>query len=276
MHLEVSEIGHWTNIFQVASYSNDPQQPPQPQQTLQMTTTSLQVQVLSVRDQQAKIDRLTSVVAQWLTGKPSRADNANSHNNRHQTTRHHSPNMSFITQNYNRQHMYNDNQGEQRQSSYNRRPQQYSRQETDQRKYSQSSQNIDNINVSVLNALENYPIKQALTQLTLNTLQEYNVSDREDTIPWLGQVELVVERTGIDPLEVGISKLKGLALADISTVHKEEGLSWHKFRQCLIEQYLTVPYVPDALLLYSKKSQWDNGSTTRYLVRNKILLEQIH
>ena len=43
--------------------------------------------------------------------------------------------------------------------------------------------------------------------------------------------------TGIDPLEIAISKLKGLALADISTIREEEGLSWHKFRQCLIEQY---------------------------------------
>ena len=92
-------------------------------------------------------------------------------------------------------------------------------------------QNIDNNNVSVLNALENYSTKQVLTQSLLNALQEYDRSDREATIPWLDQVELVVERTGIDPLEVGISKLKGLALADISTFHKEEGLSWHKFRQ---------------------------------------------
>ena len=55
MHLEVSEIGHWAKMFQVVTHSNDPQQPPQPQQqTLQVTTTSPQVQVPSLRDQQAK------------------------------------------------------------------------------------------------------------------------------------------------------------------------------------------------------------------------------
>ena len=44
MHLEVSEIGHWAKTFQVATHSNDPQQPPQPQQqNLQVTTTSPQV-----------------------------------------------------------------------------------------------------------------------------------------------------------------------------------------------------------------------------------------
>ena len=107
----------------------------------------------------------------------------------------------------------------------------------------------------------------------LNALQEYEGSDRESTIPWLDQVELVAERTGIDPLEGGISKLKGVALANISTVHKEEGLSWHKFRQHLIEQYLNVPYVPDTMLMYSKISQQDDESITRYLVRAKVLLE---
>ena len=32
------------------------------------------------------------------------------------------------------------------------------------------------------------------------------------TIPWLGQVESVAERISIDPTEVGISKVKGLAV----------------------------------------------------------------
>ena len=50
MHLEVSEIGHWAETFQVAMHSNDQQQPPQPQQqTLQVTTASPQVQVPLLR-----------------------------------------------------------------------------------------------------------------------------------------------------------------------------------------------------------------------------------
>ena len=74
----------------------------------------------------------------------------------------------------------------------------------------------------------------------LNSIQEYDGSERDTMIPWLDQVELVAERTSIDPLEVGISKLKELALGDISTILKEEVLSWHKFQQCLIEQYSNV------------------------------------
>ena len=89
----------------------------------------------------------------------------------------------------------------------------------------------------------------------------------------VGPVELVAKRTSIDPLEVGISKPKGLDLGNISTVHKEECLSWHKFRQCLKEQYLNVPYVLDAMVMYSKISQQENEFTTRYLVKAKVLLE---
>ena len=79
-----------------------------------------------------------------------------------------------------------------------------------------------------------------------------------------------------DLLEVGISKLKGLALGDISTIHKEEGLSWHKFRQCLIEQYSNFPYARDAMFAYSKIPQQENQSTAQYLVRARALLKHIH
>ena len=89
-------------------------------------------------------------------------------------------------------------------------------------------------------------------------------------------MELVAERTGFDLLEVGISKLKGLALGDISTIHKEEGLSWYKFWQHLIEQYSNVPYTPDAMFTFSKILQQDNESTAQFLVSARVLLECIH
>ena len=172
--------------------------------------------------------------------------------------------------------MYNDNHAQQRYGHYNRRSQQHNRQEMGQRGYLHNPQNANNNNVNVINALVNYSTKQALTQSMLNALQEYGSGDREATISWLDQVELTTENSGIDPLEIVISKLKGLALVDISTLHKEEGLSWHKFRQPLIEQYLSVPHVLDTMLTYSKISQWDKKLTTRYLVRAKVLLEPIH
>ena len=93
----------------------------------------------------------------------------------------------------------------------------------DQRRYSNTYQNAYyNSTMVVLNALEKFSAKYALAQSTLNSIQEFDSSDREAPIPWLGQVELVAERTGIEPLEVGISKQRGLALGYVNTIHKEE------------------------------------------------------
>ena len=75
---------------------------------------------------------------------------------------------------------------------------------------------------------------QPLAHAALGCIQELNEKDTSATIPWLDQVKLVVEKTGNNPVEVGISKSRGLALGDINTIRKEEGLTWHKFRQILI------------------------------------------
>ena len=96
------------------------------------------------------------------------------------------------------------------------------------------------------------------------------------TIPWLNQVEQVTERTGNDLVEVGMSKLKGLTLGDITTVRKGEGLRWHKFRQVLIENYSNVPYVSDAMVAYNNITQQDKESTSQYLIRAKVWLEHIN
>ena len=72
---------------------------------------------------------------------------------------------------------------------------------------------------------------------------------------------MVAERTGNDPLEVGISKLKGIAIGDVNTIHREEGLLWYKFRQCLIEQYSNILYASDAMFAYSQIAQQDDEPT---------------
>ena len=274
-HLEVFELGHWAEMLQVATCSNDQPKPQQPHQQMLQVTTATQDQSSQLGEKQVKIDRLTNMAAQWSTGEPHRANNTTYHN-RHQSIQHHStPNMSPFPKTTAGSTGIMTTRNSRGTVTTIGGPSSI-RQETDQRRYSQTSQHVGNNNVNVLKALENYSAKQALTQSTLNSIQEYNGSDREATIPWLDQVELVAERIGIDPLEVGISKLKGLTLGDISTKCKEEGLSWHKFWQCLIEQYSNVPYMPDAMFAYSKISQPDNQSTAQYLVRAKVLLECIH
>ena len=122
--------------------------------------------------------------------------------------------MSMVPLDY-RQHRHYNSQGHNRYNNYNRMSQHYNRPEADHRRYLQALSNTNNDSATVvINALESFSAKQVLAQFTLNAIQEFNGSDRETTLSWLDRMELVVERTGFDPLEVGISKLKGLALHD--------------------------------------------------------------
>ena len=59
----------------------------------------------------------------------------------------------------------------------------------------------------------------------------------------------------------------------LNTTRKEEGLTWHKFRQLLIENYSNIPYVSDPMVAYMQLTQQDNESTSQYLIRTKVLLE---
>ena len=61
---------------------------------------------------------------------------------------------------------------------------------------------------------------------------------------------MVAEKTGIDPLAVEISKLKGLAPDDINGICKGGNLTWYSFMQRLIEHYSNVPYESNAMFAY--------------------------
>ena len=100
--------------------------------------------------------------------------------------------------------------------------------------------------------------------------------DPTTMIPWLDHIEMVAEKTGIDPLKVGISRLKGLAMGDINAIHKESTLTWYSFRQRITEHYLNVPYALDAMFAYSHLSQGKEELIVHYLSRAKVLLVCIH
>ena len=92
--------------------------------------------------------------------------------------------------------------------------------------------NYTNVNSpNFLNLLDSYSSGQAIIQTTLNSIPEYDGSNKAATIPWSDHIEMVAENTGINPLEVGISKLQGLALGNITTIHKEGNSMWYSFRQ---------------------------------------------
>ena len=140
--------------------------------------------------------------------------------------------------------------------------------------------NIDNhtdVNSpNFLNVLDSYSSKKAIIKTSLNSIPEYDGSYKAVTIPWLDHIEMVAENTGIDPLEVGIGKLKGLALGNITAIHKAGHLMWYSFSQWLIEHYSNEPYMSDTMYAYSHLMQGNEEPTTQYLSRPKVLLEHIH
>ena len=55
-------------------------------------------------------------------------------------------------------------------------------------------------------------------------------------------------------------------------IRKEEGLTWHKFRQIVIENDSNIPYVSDVMVAYTQLPPQDGESTSQYLIRAKVLL----
>ena len=81
---------------------------------------------------------------------------------------------------------------------------------------------------------------------------------------------------GFDPEEIGMSKLKGMALCNSNAARKEGTLLYFQFCQLLIEHYSNIPYMLDALHTYAHLEQGEHESIARYLTRSKVLLEHIH
>ena len=227
-----------------------------------------------VQVQEEEINRLTNVVAQRSAGDQQRVEN-NYNAPRHRYTCNHStPNMSPVVPDY-YDHIHYDNQGCQGNHFEWQVPEQ---RRCPQAPYNNTKvDNHPNVNSpNFLHVLGNFSSKQTITQTTLNCIPEYDGSNKAATILWLDHIEMVAENTGINPLEVGISILKGLALGDITAICKEGHLMWYNFRQWLIEHYSNVPYMSDAMYTYSHLSQDDEEPTRQYLSRDKVLLECIH
>ena len=55
----------------------------------------------------------------------------------------------------------------------------------------------------------------------MNLIQEFDGTNQGATIPWLDHVEAIAKKTGFDPLEIGMNKLRGMVLCDINAASKE-------------------------------------------------------
>ena len=61
---------------------------------------------------------------------------------------------------------------------------------------------------------------QVLMQMARNSIQEFDGTDKEATIPWLDHVEAIVRKMGFEPLEIGMSKLKSTTFCDVNAVRR--------------------------------------------------------
>ena len=189
--LEISEIKHWAETFEVVvnTCSQPGQQQPQVPQ-ITAAVPSPQAPSPSLREQQ-EINRLTYMEEQWSAEEAHRLNEGAAYYNtlgRSRSTCHCStPSLSPVPLDYGQLRHY-DSQGHNRYNNYNRRSKHYKRPEADHGRYSQALPNKNNDSATVvINVLESFSAKQALAQYTLNAIQEFNGSDRESTLSWLDQ-----------------------------------------------------------------------------------------
>ena len=133
-----------------------------------------------------------------------------------------------------------------------------------------------NSGVNIVNVLDSYSSRQVLMQTAMNSIQEFNSTNQEATIPWLDHIKGVTKKMGFNPLEIAMSTLKDTSLHDINAAGKEDTLSYFWFCQLLIEHYSNILYPLDALNAYAHLMQGENESIAQYLTRAKVLLEHIH
>ena len=89
-----------------------------------------------------------------------------------------------------------------------------------------------NSGIKIINVLEGYSSQQVLLQMVMNSIQEFEGTNLEATIPWLDHIEAIAKKMAFDPLEIGISNLKGTALHNVNAASKESTLLYSGFASC--------------------------------------------
>ena len=182
--------------------------------------------------------------------------------------------LLLVTQEYNGQYRHQAGQS-QHDVGYVGTQEFYPPQVTGSGRFSQPTPYYD-LGINIINVLLGYSLQQVLMQMVMNSIQEFDGTDREATIPWLDHIKAIARKMDFDPLEIGMSKLKGMALCNVNVISKEGNLSYFWFHQLLIEHYLNILYASDVLNTHAHLMQGKNVTVTQYLARDKVLLECIH
>ena len=77
------------------------------------------------------------------------------------------------------------------------------------------------LGINLISALEGYSSWQVLTQMAVNSVQEFDGTNKEATIPWLDHIKAIAKKTGFNPLAIGMSKLKGTTLCNVNAISKK-------------------------------------------------------
>ena len=109
-------------------------------------------------------------------------------------------------------------------------------------------------------------------QMAMNSIQVFDGTNPEATIPCLDHIESVEKKTGYDLIEIGMSKLKGTVLHNVNAASKEGTLSYFQFCQLLIKHYSNIPYVSDALGAYAHLAQGEHESIMWYISNSSYWL----
>ena len=81
-------------------------------------------------------------------------------------------------------------------------------------------------------------------------LKVFDGTNWKATIPWLVHIERVAKKTGFNPLEIGMSKWKGMDLCGINIIGKEGNFTYLWFHQLFTEHYSNILYSSDAISAY--------------------------
>ena len=255
--LEVLEVGLWAKMLKVAGHEEDPQlpdeqqsEPPKPQPPQH---TSIPTSELPVKEQCIETDQKTSMATQWSCRIPV---------------------VLPIVGKRNGPHMQQVGQGQHgiehvsiqglclTQVNINGR-------------FSQPSPHCP-ASANRVNVSDSCSSRQVLMQTAINSIQKFNGTNPEATIPWQDHIKSVTKNMGFGPVEMGMSKLKGTVLCNVSAASKEDTLSYFWFSQLLMEHYSNIPYASDALNTYAHLAQGKHELVTQYISKAKVLLEHIH
>ena len=112
---------------------------------------------------------------------------------------------------------------------------------------------------------ENFPKmqNQPMATVALSAINWFDGTDKSNSMSWLEQVEVVVERNNQAPLEVGLAKLKG---APLCNVHKMCSLTWPQLWKLLIENYSDTSYIFNMMVAYNGILQAEDESVSQYLI----------